>query len=488
MGLAENPKEAKVKGNVFADQYEIQNTLIMVNRYDRDGTLLGTLPCSNFGAKIVAEIVEDDDLKQRSYYRIIGQRENGALLPTVQMLPVDEFPSLAWVETNWKTRAIISAHPSAKAQIVQAIKINSQDVKEERIFKHTGWREIEGKMVYLTNGGAIGASGITVSMDSDLRDYELPPLEACTNGDGQLKPLYRDAFAASLDFLNMGTHRITLPLWAAMYMCPLNPIIDTCFTLFLVAGSGKYKSSISSLALNHYGPNFAYNRLPGSWTSTDNKLEYNLHLMKDAPYLVDDYAPGADPTRARLLAGLAERVIRAQGNRSGRGRMTKDITGRVTPIPRGFLITSGELLPGGMSHNARIFTLHLTDLDVERAKVRAVTAETKKLYGYAMTQYIGWLAGRWEELKNTLPQHEKRFYDQAEKVNKHARTPASVAKLYAGLAMGLQFMVSNGSITQKEAGRLGRRGSKSSWSGQPSRPRGSRPSARRTGSLNPWSA
>jgi hypothetical protein len=453
--LASAPEQIKTRHNLFADQYEIKESMMFTNKPNREGGI-DPLPLANFGAKITSVITRDDGLKESKFYRIMGRRENGALLSSLDV-SVDEFSSLNWVDKHWDVQAIISAHPSAKAQIVQAMKLNSQDATQKLIFAHTGWRNINGVWTYLTNGSAInaaGANGITVDLDSDITGYQLPPLEDPRDNGGNIKPFYRDAFAASFDFLNMGTHRVTMPLWAAMYMSPLNPIVDTCFTLFVVGRSGTYKSSITALALNHYGPNFAYNRLPGSWNFTDNKLEYLMHLLKDAPFLIDDFAPGADANRARILQGVAERVMRDQGNRTGRGRLTKDMVGRITPIPRGFLITSGEHLPGGASHNARIFAIEISSVDIKRERVRSVTAEQKKLYGYAMTQYIGWLARRWDELKTVLPKQEMQWYAEAEKLSKHARLPAAVAKLRVGLNMGLQFMVANGTIDQKEATKL----------------------------------
>ena len=444
-------EEAKIKRNIFADLFDIKDTLISVHRYDREGNLLGTLPACNFGAKIVSSIVRDDGLRTAKFYRIIGRRnDDGQLLPAIDV-PVEDFQQLNWVEAHWGLKAIISSTPAARPQIVQAIKVNSQDATERFIFMHSGWREFNGQLIYLTNGGAIGGKDISVELDSDLKDYCLPAYEDPLDPTGEVKPLYQDAYHKSLDFLEMGTHRVTMPLWAAMYMAPLNPIIDTCFSLFVTGRSGTFKSSITSLALNHFGEKFAFDHLPGSWNFTDNKLEYLMFLLKDAPMLVDDFAPGADRNKAQELQAKAERVMRDQGNRTGRGRLTRDIIGRITPIPRGFFVTSGEHLPAGMSHNSRIFVVHLTELDINQRRVMQVTDAQKRLYGLAMVQYIGWLARRWDELKKVLPQQQQQWSTQMHSNGRHPRMTASLVKLYAGLAMGLQFMVANKSITRKEA-------------------------------------
>ena len=61
---------------------------------------------------------------------------------------------------------------------------------------------------------------------------------------------------------------------------------------------GSFKSTIISLALNHFGF-FSYHSLPANRSSTENNLETLLFLCKDAPMVIDDFAPGSNSYQAR---------------------------------------------------------------------------------------------------------------------------------------------------------------------------------------------
>jgi len=109
------------------------------------------------------------------------------------------------------------------------------------------------------------------------------------------------------------------------------------------------KSEITALGQQHFGATMDARALPGSWTSTGNALEAIASAAKDALLVIDDYVPqGTTADRARLNA-IADRVLRAQGNRSGRGRLRSDATMRRSRPPRGLIVSTGEEVPGGQS-------------------------------------------------------------------------------------------------------------------------------------------
>jgi hypothetical protein len=185
------------------------------------------------------------------------------------------------------------------------MQLMSQDAVERHIYTHTGWRNIGDKDVYLCQGGAIGADGIDVDLDPQLKHYCLPP---------PIETDIKEPVKESIDFIYIGKLEVTLPLWAAMYLSPLAEAIDPSFTLWLVGPSGCFKSVITALALCHFG-DFDHHHLPASWTSTYNQLEKLLFYIKDAPLVIDDWAPGQDSQKARELEVKSEHIIRDQGNR-----------------------------------------------------------------------------------------------------------------------------------------------------------------------------
>ena len=153
----------------------------------------------------------------------------------------------------------------------------------------------------------------------------------------------------------------------------------------------------------------------------------------------------------------AEHVIRAQGNRQGKGRLRSDTSSRKTYIPRGILVTSGEQLPSGFSHTARIFTVEVEkdDIDLERL---SAAQEQKYLYSAAMTHYILWLQERSSKLKKGLPEQWRLWREQARAEQMHPRLYGEIAWLYAGLTMALDFVSESGVIDSTEAVEMSKKG------------------------------
>jgi hypothetical protein len=90
-------------------------------------------------------------------------------------------------------------------------------------------------------------------------------------------------------------------------------------------------------------------------------------LLKDVPFVVDDYVPS--PSDAREMEAKLRRLVRAQGNRSGRGRLRSDFTEAPTHPPRGLIIVTGEQLPSGQSTLARTLIQRFEPGDVNLARL-----------------------------------------------------------------------------------------------------------------------
>lgn len=415
--------------------------------FKTEGQTVHTIPLADFAAGIKQVVTRDNGIEQVKSFMIAGKESNGQDLPEVEV-PTAKFESLSWITDAWDVRAVISTDTTAKAKIRAAILSLSKDIAQRRyIYSHTGFRVIDGHRTFLTNGGAIGVPGVDVELDDDLENYNLP----------QPPEDPKEALKASLEFLSTGNRKVLLPLWAGMYLAPLAEIVDSNFTLFLVGLSGSFKSGITALALNHYGHKFSYNNLPASWTSTQNNLEYLLFLLKDMPLVIDDWAPGQDSGKAKELEAKAERIIRAQANRQGRGRMNAEGSSRKTYRPRGLLLTSGEHLPGGHSHTARMFVVEIRKGDIDQEKFFSLDRK-KGLLSLAMSAYIQYLIRNWDELQATLAEKVRDWVKLAQKGSQHPRLPTAVAALYAGLNCALACMVEHKVLTRKEAKALGDEG------------------------------
>jgi DNA primase len=429
------------------DRYTIEDGRFCAVRFA--GGQAYTEPLCNFSAAIVEDVAKDDGTGDlRRFFTVRGRLADGSALPTGQV-DAGKFAGLNWINELWGVRAVIRAGRNTKDQLREAIQLQSADVTSRHIFTHTGWREIEGRRVYLTNGGAVGDDGVTVELERGLRRYTLPTQP----DDGA------EAMRASLRFLDVAPLEITAPLWAAAFLAPLAEIVYPDFMLWLYGKTGTLKSTLAALLLSHYGRFDDESTLPASWGDTANRLEVSAFMLKDAPLVIDDFCPQSDPYRARRMEGNVAQVVRNVGNREGRGRLRRDLTMATTYKPRGLVISTGEQIPDTQSVAARIFTLELRPDDVNMERLSAAQAEAER-YPHALAGYLRWIAPQWEELAETLPAQVRDLRDQARVTlgGLHLRLPAALALLYTGLELGLAFAVEAGAITETEAEDLRARG------------------------------
>jgi hypothetical protein len=399
-------------------------------------------PLCNFVGEITEEIIKDDGIAESRAFAIDGQLSSGRPLPQIEVSAA-EFPGMSWVSGMWGAHAIVYSGSSTKDHLRCFLQLSMNGSNPRRVFTHTGWRVVDGERVFLTASGAVGAEGYEVEMRDRLGQYRLP-----TDLD-EVDPV--EAMKASLRFMDdgFGTHEVMATLWASMYLSPLTEILDPAFTLWLHGHSGSFKSVLSALALCHFGK-FTYLTLPTSWEYTANRLGREMFILKDLPLVIDDWAPGATVAAQREMEAKVAVVIRAQGNRIGRGRLNADSSPKESYTPRGLVITSGEQLPGGESNTARLFVLDLEPGDVDKGALD-VAQEEAHLYRYAMANYIAWLGTRWDEISKSLRTRWREKRDEAISEGIHLRLPGTVAWLYLGLEMGMNYAAEIGAVTRKDA-------------------------------------
>jgi hypothetical protein len=419
-----------------ADTYCIEDGRYCFVKQSVDGE--SVIPLCNFTAAAIEDITRDNGQDTTRYFKVTGRLFNGHELQGIEV-PAGQFNNLTWVTGDWGMRAIIAAGQNNKDRLREAIQLQSQEALQKRVYTHTGWRKINEEMVYLNGSGALGNANVQVEMDPALSRYSLPEPE----GDPS------EAINASYNFINIGDLKVTLPFLAAMYLAPLSELLEPAFTIWLCGPSGSFKSTITALALCHFG-NFDVLHLPASWRDTANQLEKLLFLAKDIPLVIDDWAPGQDSAKAREMEVKAEYVVRAQGNRQGRGRMRSDTSSRVSYSPRGVLITSGEQLPAGHSHTARIYTVEVEREDIDMVNLTQAQ-EQSHLYRLSMAHYILYLKEKYSDLAKTLKGNFEIAREKAQKAGQHPRLPAAIAWLHTGLSLFCDFAVSHNAMAANEA-------------------------------------
>jgi hypothetical protein len=404
--------------------YTVDRGRICWTKQSADGRLKLNIPLCNFQARIVAEVTTDDGRETSRAFEIEGSLNSGRRLPLARV-PVAKFAAMGWPLEVWGHHAAIVAGVNSRDRLREAMQLLSDDVAERHVYAHTGWVRIDGASVYLHAGGAVGAEGIEVSLADELDAYTLPEVAEDPRG----------AMETSLALLELGPLTVTVPLWASVWRAVLASALPADLSVFLEGQSGALKSSLVALFLSHYGA-FERLKLPGAWMSTANQLEHRAFTLKDALFVIDDFAPQA--LDAKELQAKTSRILRAQGNLAGRGRLNSRLEERPSYPPRGLIIATGEALPHGESILARTVITRLEKEMVDKGKLKEFQARAGRL-PHAMRGFIEWLAPQIEALPPKLTEIFRAARDRAWTVGVHLRTPEGLAHLWVGAVIGLEY-------------------------------------------------
>ena len=420
--------------------YQETHSGLVWNRQTDNGVV--PVPLTNFTARIIADISADDGAEVQREYHIEARRGERRFCFTV---PISAFDAMSWPTEHLDAGAYIYPGISVKDHARVAIRALYGGVSETRSYTHTGWHQFGGGgWGYPHAGGVIGVDEpVAVRLSGALKKYELPD---APKGEALHKAIY-----ACLHLLALAPARIIYPLLAATFRAAL---CRADFSLALAGPSGAFKTELASLAQRFFGVGMDANHLPASWSSTDNALEDMAFRAKDALFAIDDFAP--TPGDGQRLHAKAERVLRAQGNNSGRQRMRADGTLRPERPPRGLIFSTGEDIPQGKSLKARQFIIDVgpNDVNAEKLTVRQKDAGAG-VYAQAMAAFLTWLAPRYEAERARFGTLIESWRGKASGSGSHRRTPETVAELFLGLEYFLIFAMDSGAISRARYVELG---------------------------------
>ena len=261
-------------------------------------------PLTNFSARIVGDVVEDDGIEVRHVFDLEAELHNRKRRFSV---PAVQFSNLNWAIEQLGAGAIVYPGNGQRDHARAAIQFISEDAPEHRTFTHTGWREIDGQWAYLHANGAIGTLGTLSNIEVRLAD----PLSRYALPDPPDGAELIEVVRASLQFLDVAPDQITFPIYGAVFRAALG---SADFSLHLGGPTGAGKSELVALAQQHYGATLDARHLPGSWSSTGNALEGLAFIAKDALLVVDDFCPAGGSADVQRYHREADRFLRAQGN------------------------------------------------------------------------------------------------------------------------------------------------------------------------------
>lgn len=351
-------------------------------RVTTKGEQLSQTQLTNYKAEITMNIRLDDGVETKCEFAI----ESELMGRTFRFsIPAPEFASMDWAIERMGPGAI--TFPNQRDYARAAIQSHSMTAEERCIYTHTGWRNVDGRWIFLHSGGAICVTGavsdVNVRLSGCMSRYEL-------RLPGGLDAL-ASAVKSSLRLVELGSPSISFPLLAATYRAVLG---EADFAIHLAGETGAFKSELAALYQQHFGASMNRLNLPGGWSSTGNALETLAFHAKDALFVIDDFAPQGSSADVARYHAAADRVFRAAGNHAGRGRLDSSAKLREPKPPRALILSTGEDIPRGHSIRARLLILELAKGSISAGRLTECQEDARDgRYAEAMGGFVQWLAG-----------------------------------------------------------------------------------------------
>ncbi|MDA2918731.1 DUF3854 domain-containing protein [Desulfobacterota bacterium AH_259_B03_O07] len=374
---------------------------------------------SNFDARIVKEIIEDNGVETIYKYQVAGRKKASGEISKFSDLIVSasSFANMNWVH-EWGNEAVIEPGIAAKDYLRHAIQTRSTPERSRR-FTHTGFREIDDRWEYLTSNGALEREDISVSLPQELNKYQLP--SKLTNEVEALK--------ASFSFLSIGSPEITYPLFANIYLSPLTTLLQPMpsYVSLVYGESGSYKTTLAILQLAHFG-NFLSIKDLSNFDDTANQLGKRAFTLKDTLMVLDDYHPSTQRYASQQKEMTLQRLIREVANRTERARLNPDTSEKARYSPRCNLLITGEELPNLQSTLARTLVIEIDQQNINLAKLSELQAKSS-LLPEAMSSFIYWIRPQIGTIQKEFSEKFQTLRQKAYAKGYHMRLPEQVAFL-----------------------------------------------------------
>lgn len=400
---------------------------------------------ANFEAWIIDEIVEDNGVDITYSYRIEGKIRNKPLSKIE--IPAGSFSSMNWLY-KWGNQIILEPGHPIKDYVRHSIQINSNNTQKIIHYTHTGWREINGNWAYLNGNGAIGADNVLVKLPRELQRYSLP-----------LKPDNEiEAIKTSLSFLDIGKKEITFPLFSLLYLAPLTTILEPMpnFSGYLYGETGSLKSTLAILLLSHFGHFQSITNL-SNFDDTANHLEKRAFTLKDVLMVLDDFHLSIRKGDSMYKESLAQRIIRAYSNRTGRGRLNSDTSDKGRYEPRGMLLITGEELVSLKSTLARTLIIEIEKGSLEMERLSGLQAKTSML-PHAMSSFILWVKNNMQNVMQIFHKNFTQLRDKAYKEGDHRKLPEQAAFMQFALETVLSWACDKGVFEETKTHQMKKEG------------------------------
>ena len=430
----------------YAQKYAVENNCLFESYPGKTGIVRRKL--CNLAPEIVCEITVDDGAVTTTYVRLRGVHESGRILPEIE-IPAADLASFNWMAERWGMDCILEVGKTVKDCVRHAIQTTAAYAEKKTVFAVTGWKKIGEEWYYLMPGD----DNYTVDLHGKLQGYGME--QKCDRFDIQT--------AACLLRMIPVPEEIMFPLLAFTFLSPLNHFLKEAgcepkFVLLLSGKTGSRKSTLAALMLSFFGK-FTASELPLSFRDTANSILHNAFALKDVLTCIDDLHPSSRMEEQKMN-GTAQAIMRAYGDRTGKGRLRSDSTLMESRPPQGNAIITAEFAPDiGESGTARYFALELKEKDVDLETLSAFQNEADDgTLQRCMFAYTEWIRESFLFSEESVREFQKYlrtrflFYrDQFHKdgIQCHGRVPETVAQLEIGMEFFLRFLHERGGFADE---------------------------------------
>lgn len=281
---------------------------------------------------------------------------------------------------------VLSSTAASRHLPLAATVLADPERPRSEVFEFTGWHERDGRLVYLSAGGAIGTDDpLTVDLSNMAAGTGCFPLANFGPRDDGDEALQAALAALSGPVRACLGDRVMLPQLAAVALAPAlrwAPITELP-VLHAMGVTGRGKTRSARILQAFYG----LDRPALSWGWTQTAIEIVASSLRDCVVCIDDLkASTCDPRVAvKTMQRWADRRPRVRSNRSGSGLIG-------SPHIASLMLSNGEDLPAGEASVAAraLFIPVETDAFNEDA-FRAAEAALPVL-STLTARYIRWLA------------------------------------------------------------------------------------------------
>lgn len=391
----------------------------------------------NFAPFISVEKTVDDGAEEVKLLTLSGVHADGSVLPEADVSG-SELTTFNWLIQKWGAKCILEVGTSVKDYVRYLIQQTAEYAQQVIVFEHTGWKKIDGEWHFLLPND----EKFDVQLKGKLTAYrkensfEVSDLEA----------------TYKLIELIPAPKEIIYTLLAFTFLTPLNEFMKQAgcmpkFVINIIGRTGTRKSTLAALFLSFFG-NFNSGNLPLSFRDTSNSIIHNSFALKDVLTCIDDFHPSGRDDEKKLTA-TAQSIMRAYGDRTGRGRLRSDSTLMEARPPLGNAIITSEFPPNiGESGTARYFSLTLKDGDVDlKTLTKFQHLAEQGVFRRTMYAYTEWLKDFLTDeninrfvklLKSSFEVYRDEFRNNS--VDCHGRIPEIVSCLKIGMKLFLMFL------------------------------------------------